>query len=118
MENIIKRYSWDKVRLIESEDEMLFLRMFYLSDIPIKIKDNMVYCPYQYIESANTIITAHYENKLSLEYYSKFGKTFGFTNTNTNNSKSERHLLKMIGPVILVVLLLVFIKFLLLYNIL
>ncbi len=90
--------------------------MFYLSDIPIKIKDNMVYCPYQYIESANTIITAHYENKLSSEYYSEFGKTFGFAST--NNSKPERHLLKMLGPIVLVILLLVFIKFLLLYNIL
>jgi hypothetical protein len=119
MEKIINRYTWNKVRAIELKDEMLFLRIFYSNNIPIKIKDNIIYCPYQYVEVARFIITAHYENNLSVEYYLKLdGNSEYDYDVSKNYKSSKRHLLKIIGPIILVMILLVFFKFLLLYNIL
>jgi hypothetical protein len=119
MKKIISRYTWNEVRTIQLKDEMLFLRIFYSNNIPIKIKDNIVYCPYQYVEVVSAIINAHYENNLSVEYYLKLDENSEYEyDVSKDYRNSKRHLLKIIGPIILVIILLVFFKFLLLYNIL
>jgi len=117
MQDFRIKYSWFKVMQISSEDEEMFLEMFYLNKIPIKIKDNIVYCPFQYVETVNVIITAHYDNNLSQEYYGTFENSSKFE-YRSNKNIVKRSWLKVIGPVILVIILLVFFKFLFQYGVL
>jgi len=117
MQDFKKKYSWFETKKINQEDEMMFLNMFYLNEIPIKIKDNIISCPFKYVDIVNEIIKAHYNNNLSQEYYNGFvnKNIVGLKSSNTNINRSW---LKVIGPIILVVILLVFFKFLFKYGVL
>jgi len=117
MQDFKRKYSWFKAMQIRSEDEEMFLKMFYLNKIPIKIKGNLVYCPFQYVDTVNVIINAHYNNNLSREYYATFNNE---NNIEFQSSKIiiRRSWLKVIGPIILVIILLVFFKVLFQYGVL
>lgn len=112
-----KKYKWVQIIKIENQDIQLFQRIFYSHDLPGKVIDHMVYSPEPYRDVIEGIVEAHYNNQLSKEYYRKL-KSRKKVIDPVKTSHFRKHFLKIIGPVVLLMIILVFIRFLFVFNIL
>lgn len=112
-----KKFKWVPIIKIEEPDLQLFQRIFYSHDLPGKIQENVVYSPEPYREIIEGIVEAHYNDKLSKEYYRKL-KSRKKVIEPVKTKHFRKHFLKIIGPVILLIIILVFIRFLFVFNIL
>jgi|GEM_PF-5295732 len=112
-----KKFKWVPIIKIEENDIQLFHRIFYSHNLPGKIKENTIYAPEPYREVIESIVKAHYDDKLSKEYYRKLNLEIEVVEP-VKTSHFRKHFLKIIGPVILLIILLVFIRFLFVFNIL
>lgn len=112
-----KKYKWVPIIKIENQDIQLFQRIFYSHDLPGKIKEDVVYGPEPYRDVIEGIVKAHYNGKLSKEYYRRL-KSRKIVVEPVKTTHFRKHFLKIIGPVILLVIILVFIRFLFVFNIL
>lgn len=112
-----KKYKWVQIIKIENQDIQLFQRIFYSHDLPGKVIDHIVYSPESYRDVIEGIVEAHYNNQLSKEYYRKLKSPKKVIDP-VKTSHFRKHFLKIIGPVILLIIILVFIRFLFVFNIL
>lgn len=112
-----KKYKWVPIIKIKPHDLELFQRIFYSHDLPGKIIENVVYSPEPYRDVIEGIVEAHYNKKLSIEYYKRL-KSRETVIQPTKTSHFRKHFLKIIGPVILLIIILIFIRFLFVFNIL
>ncbi|HKL43005.1 MAG TPA: hypothetical protein VJ962_10545 [Clostridia bacterium] len=112
-----KKYKWVPIIKIKKKDLQLFQRIFYSHDLPGKVKDYTVYSTEPYRDIIEGIVEAHYNNKLSNEYYRKLRSQKRLIEP-VKTSLFRKHFLKIIGPVILLIIILVFIRFLFVFNIL
>lgn len=112
-----KKFKWVPIIKIKDTDIQLFQRIFYNHDLPGKIKDNVIYSPETYREVIEGIVDAHYNDKLSKEYYRKL-RSQKILVEPVKTSHFRKHFLKIVGPVILLIIILVFIRFLFAFNIL
>jgi len=102
---------------INNDDIQLFQRIFYSHDLPGKIKENVVYSPEPYREVIESIVKAHYNDHLSKEYYRKL-RSQKIVVQPVKTSHFRKHFLKIIGPVLLLIIILVFIRFLFVFKML
>lgn len=116
MNNIKKRYSWVKIKNIKKKDKDVFLKMFYLKDIPCRESKNTLEVPYIYSKVSKQIVKAHYNDNLSREFYKDFKKKKRVFKS-SDNKKIDPKYLKIIGPIILVFILLLFVNWIYKYNI-
>lgn len=112
-----KKYKWVPIIKIKDHDIQLFQRIFYSHDLPGKVINQLVYSPEPYRDVIEGIVQAHYNNKLSKEYYRKLNSRKKVIEP-VKTSHFRKHFLKIIGPVILLIIILVFIRFLIIFNIL
>lgn len=117
MVDYYEKYKWSPVVEVKEEDIFLFTKIFYIHNLPGKIMGNVVYSPSPYREAIEAIVDAHYEGKLSREYYRKIDTKKVLVEPE-NTSHFRKHFLKIIGPVLLLLVLLIFIRFLFVLNIL
>ncbi|MGM0380249.1 MAG: hypothetical protein ACQEQE_10930 [Bacillota bacterium] len=116
MNNIKKRYSWVKIENVKKEDKDLFLKMFYLKDIPCRKGNENLEVPYIYEKVAKEIVKAHYNENLSREFYREFKKKKRLFKSSKKREIDPKYL-KIIGPIILVIILLLFVSWIYKYNI-
>jgi hypothetical protein len=112
-----KKYKWVPVIKIKDKDLQLFQRIFYSHNLPGRVKNSTVYTPEPYREIIEGIVEAHYNNKLSNEYYRKLKSQKRLVEP-VKTTYFRKHFLKIIGPVLLLIIILVFIRFLFVFNIL
>lgn len=117
MLDIKKIYKWNEVVSIDKSDKDFFLKFFYNTDIPVEIIDNNIYTTYPYEELVIDLVKAHYEGVLSDEYYDNRIDVEIFKTENIKR-ESNFNIFKIILPIILIMILLMFIRFLLLEGIL
>lgn len=116
MKNIKKRYSWVKIKDIKKKDKDMFLKMFYLKDIPCRKGKKSLEVPYIYEKIAKDVVQAHYNENLSKDFYRNFEKKKRVFKS-SNNKKIDPKYLKIIGPIILVFILLLFVSWIYRYNV-
>lgn len=112
-----KKYKWVPIIKIEPDDIQLFQRIFYSHDLPGKVNESVIYSPEPYREVIEGIVEAHYNERLSKEYYKRL-KSQSIVIEPTKTKHFRKHFLKIIGPVVLLIILLIFIRFLFVFNIL
>jgi len=117
MVDYYEKFKWKAIVEIKKEDVFLFRRIFYLHNLPGKIKEGILYSPAPYSDAIEAIVKAHYEENLSREYYRKIKSTEKLIEP-VKRHHFRKHYLKIIGPVLLLIIVLIFIRFLLIMNIL
>lgn len=115
-EKIIRKFKWISIKTVDSQEAVLFSRLFYLNDLPAKVHNNKIYTPMMYRDLIEGIIRDHQSNTLSKSYYRKFNRHKKLVKPDTG-LYFKREWLKIIGPIILVGLLLIFIRFIFAFNI-
>lgn len=115
-EKVIRKFKWVSVKKIDRDDASFFSRLFYINDLPAKVDDNEIYTPMIYQEIIRSIIEDHENNRLSKSYYRRFNRQTKLVKPDTG-LYFKREWLKVIGPIILVGLLLIFIRFIFVFKI-